>query len=183
VHIGASPKRDGLTSCVRRSVVALEPGQKVPSEQKYWQDLIGEAYRVGHKQFIAAVRDIKQAETIEKAIVDFLASKNAEVSRRVGHAVNMPNQKPYSSVHNGGYTECQEFYGAVTLGSKEPLGHHIVNMLDVALRGCGSRWDEIVIPDLDFVIVENTYSKSGSRLQCLSSLPEDCQPLVGTGVG
>jgi hypothetical protein len=182
VHIGASPKRDGLTSCVRRSAVALEPGERVPAGQRYWLDLIQEAYRVGHEQFILTARENLPAYTIEKAIVDFLAGKNDEASQRVGRPIDLVQQKPYSCVHSAGYTECQEFYGAVTLDSKEPLGERIVSMLDVAMRGCGSRWDEVVIPGMDFVIVENTFSKSGSRAECLNSLPEDCQSLVGSGL-
>jgi hypothetical protein len=56
-------------------------------------------------------------------------------------------------------------------------------MLDVALRGCGSRWDEAIIPGLDFVIVENTFAKVGPQAECLNRLPADCQPLVGSGLG
>src|SRR5690606_20647840 len=122
------------------------------------------------------------AGTIEKAIVDFMTAKNAEVSRRLGRPIDLPKLKPYSSVHNGGYTECLEFYGAVTLASREPLGHQIVNMLDVALRGIGDHWDEVVIPEVDYVVVENTFGKFGRRAECLNTLPADCQPLVGRGV-
>ncbi len=183
VHLGVAPKRDGLTACVRRSVAALEPGQPVPDGHRYWIALIKEAYRIGHEQFIVTSRDNLPAYTIEKAIVDFLASKSSEVSRRVVHAVNLPDQKPYSCVHNAGYTECQEFFGAVTLASQQPLGEHIVNMLDVALRGCGSRWDQVIIPDLDYVVVENTFGKYGRRAECFNALPEDCQLLVGNGLG
>jgi len=182
VHLGVSPKRDGLTACVRRSVVALEPGQAMPAGRRYWLDVIKAAYQVGHEQFVVTARDNLPAYTIEKAIVDFLASKSDEVSRRVGRAVDLPNQKPYSCVHNSGYTECQEFFGAVTLASQEPLGEQIVSMLDVALRGCGSRWDEVVIPGMDYVVVENTFGKSGRCAECFNSLPEDCQSLVGSGL-
>jgi len=182
VHLGVSPKRDGLTACVRRSVVALEPGQAMPAGSRYWLDVIKAAYQVGHEQFVVTARDNLPAYTIERAIVDFLAGKSDEVSRRVGRAVDLPNQKPYSCVHNSGYTECQEFFGAVTLASQEPLGEQIVSMLDVALRGCGSRWDEVVIPGMDYVVVENTFGKSGRRAECFNSLPEDCQSLVGSGL-
>jgi len=182
VHLGVSPKRDGLTACVRRSVVALGPGQAMPAGHRYWLDVIKAAYQVGHEQFVVTAHDNLPAYTIEKAIVDFLASKSDEVSGRVGRAIDLPNQKPYSCVHNSGYTECQEFFGAVTLASQEPLGEQIVSMLDVALRGCGSRWDEVVIPGMDYVVVENTFGKSGRRAECFNSLPEDCQSLVGIGL-
>ena len=182
VHLGASPKRDGLTACTRRSVVALAPGQPIPADHRYWLDLVQEAYGVGHEQFIVTAGDNLPGYTIEKAIVDFLASRSDEVSRRVGRPIDLPNQKPYSSVHNAGYTECQEFYGAITLASQDPLPERMVSMLDVALRGCGSYWDEIIIPGLDYVLVENTFAKSGPRVECLSSLPADCQPLVSSGL-
>lgn len=182
VQLGVAPKRDGLTACIRRSVVALGPGHEMPADHEYWIRLIKEAYQIGHEQLIATARDDLPAYTIEKAIVDFLASKNDEVSRRVGHTVNLPDQKPYSCVHNAGYTECQEFFGAVTLASQEPFGEQIVNMLDVALRGCGSRWDEVIIPGLDYVVVENTFGKYGRRAECFNSLPADCQRLVGSGL-
>ena len=41
----------------------------------------------------------------------------------------------------------REFFGAITLESDEPLGRQIVTMLDVALRGVGDRWNDIVLPD------------------------------------
>lgn len=181
VHLGAAPKRDGLNACIRRSVVALNDGQTMSADQRYWLDLIVEAYRVGYAQFIETAHDNLPAYTIEKAIVDFLDSQSEKVSRRVGHTIDLSAQKPYSCVHNGGYTECQEFYGAVTLESMEPLGKQIVSMLDVALRGCGSSWDEIVVPGLDYIVVENTFGKYGRRAACFNGLPEDCQPLIGNG--
>ncbi len=70
----------------------------------------------------------------------------------------------------------------MTLRSREPLGERIVNMLDVALRGCGSRWDDVVIPGLDFVIVENTFGKAGPRAECYNHVPPNCQHLVGRGL-
>jgi Xaa-Pro aminopeptidase len=182
VQIGVSPRRDGLSSCIRRSVVMLEPGQTMPDHHRYWLDMIKDVYQVAREQFIAAARDNLPAYTIEKAIVDFLASKSDEVSNRVGRPIDLSYQKPYSSVHNSGYTECLEFYGGVTLDSQEPLGTQIVNMIDVALRGSGSKWDDMIIPDLDYVVVEDTYGKSGRHAECLNSVPVDCQHLVGRGV-
>ncbi|MGH9339612.1 MAG: hypothetical protein ACRD1R_08500 [Acidobacteriota bacterium] len=53
-------------------------------------------------------------------------------------------------------------------------------MLDVAIRGMGNRWDEVVIPGLDFVVVENTLGKFGDRVQDLNaSIPRNVQGLVG----
>ena len=182
VHVGVSPRRDGLASCIRRSVVMLEPGEKAPENYRYWLDMVNDLYQVAYDQFVAAAKKNLPAYTVEKAILDFLAGKSDEVSRRVGRPIDLPYQKPYSSVHNTGYTECLEFYGGITLESHEPLGNQIVNMIDVALRGSGTKWDEQVIPDLDYVVVENTVGKWGRHAECLNQVPVDCQHLVGRGI-
>ena len=44
VHLGVAPKRDGLTACIRRSVIAVDSPSKVTADQKYWFDLVEEAY-------------------------------------------------------------------------------------------------------------------------------------------
>ncbi|MBN1420498.1 MAG: M24 family metallopeptidase, partial [Planctomycetes bacterium] len=179
VHLGVSPKRDGLASCIRRSAVAVrDPGHRTES-QRYWMDFVVDAYRLAYATYVDVARDAKPAYLVEKALVDRFASRADEVSRRAGRPVDLVRQKPYTGTHNAGYTECQEFHGAITLASREPLGHRIVTMLDVAVRGVGGRWDDIVIPDLDFVVVENTLAKSGPRVETLHALPEDPQPGVG----
>jgi hypothetical protein len=97
----------------------------------------------------------------------------------LGRPVDLVRQKPYTGTHNAGYTECQEFFGAITLNSQEPLGQRIVTMLDVAIRGVGSRWDDVVIPGLDYVLVEKTLGKDGPRVDTLTRLPINLQHLVG----
>ena len=76
-------------------------------------------------------------------------------------------------------TECQEFYGAITLESREPLGEQIVTMLDVAVRGYGNFWNDIVIPGLDYILVEKTLGKYGKHVEVLNKLPINVQHLVG----
>ena len=71
------------------------------------------------------------------------------------------------------------FFGAITLDSYEPLGNRIVTMLDVALRGIGDRWNDVVIPGFDFCVVENTLGKYGARVETLTKLPIHAQNLVG----
>jgi hypothetical protein len=88
-------------------------------------------------------------------------------------------QKPYTGTHNAGYTECQEFFGAITLTSGETLGNRIVTMLDVAIRGIGNQWNTVVIPGLDYLIVEKTLGKYGSRVETLTKLPVNVQHFVG----
>ena len=54
--------------------------------------------------------------------------------------------------------------------------------LDVAVRGVGNRWDDAVVPDMHYVVVENTLRELGARLESFSKLPLNMQQLVGSGV-
>lgn len=182
VHLGVAPKRDGLNSCVRRSVIAVETPAEVTSAQRYWFDMVEEGYQVGLDAYRRVADAGAPARLQEQALVDFFAGKSAEVSARVGRPVQLERLKPYTGTHNGGYTECQEFFGAVTLESEEPLGRQIVTMLDVALRGVGNRWDDVILPDLDFMVVENTLGKFDRRVEEFNQVPRRVQSLVGRGV-
>ncbi len=179
VHIGVAPKRDGLNSCVRRSVIAVEDTSEVTCEQKYWFDLVEGAYRVGLEKYCEVAAKNLPAYLQEKALVDYFAAKSEEVSKKIGKKINLEKLKPYTGTHNAGYTECQEFFGAITLSSKEPLGNQIVTMLDVALRGIGDKWDDVIIPGFDYIVVENTLGKFGKRVEVFNKLPINVQHLVG----
>jgi Xaa-Pro aminopeptidase len=181
VHLGVAPKRDGLNSCCRRSVIAVEDPAEVTAEQEYWLRLVEEAYQVGLDAYVRVAADGSPARQQEQALVDFFAAHSDAVSQRIGRPVQLERLKPYTGTHNGGYTECQEFYGAITLDSDEPLGRQIVTMLDVALRGVGNRWDEVILP-IDFVVVENTLGKFGTRVEEFNRVPRRVQPLVGRGM-
>jgi hypothetical protein len=52
-------------------------------------------------------------------------------------------------------------------------------MLDVAIRGVGDYWDDIVIPGLDYVVIENTLGKFGKRVETFNKLPLNVQHMVG----
>ena len=52
-------------------------------------------------------------------------------------------------------------------------------MLDVAVRGYGNFWDDIVIPGLDYILVEKTLGKYGKHVEVLNKLPINVQHLVG----
>ena len=182
VHLGVAPKRDGLTACLRRSVIAVDSPKKVTADQKYWFDLVEEGYKVGEHWYREVAAKNLPARLQEKALVDFFAGHSGEVSLRTGRKIDLAQQKPYTGTHNSGYTECQEFFGAITLDSHEPLGHQIVTMLDVALRGIGDRWNDVIIPGFDFCVVENTLGKYGTRVEALTKCPIHVQELVGCGV-
>jgi len=179
VHLGVAPKRDGLTACIRRSVIAYDSARKITPDQKYWFDLVEEGYQVGERSYREVASQQLPARIQEQALVNFFDQRSGEISKRIGREINLAAQKPYTGTHNSGYTECQEFFGAITLDSHEPLGNRIVTMLDVALRGIGDRWNDVVIPGFDFCVVENTLGKYGTRVETLTKLPIHTQSLVG----
>ena len=179
VFLGVGPKRDGLTACERVSVVAVDKPEKLTEDQKYWFNFTEEAYRVGLREYIRVAENDLPAKLQEQALVDYFAAHSAEVSARLGKPVDMTVLKPYTGTHNSGYTECQEFYGAITLDSEEPLGSQIVTMLDVAVRGYSKNWYDVVIPGMDYVLVEKTLGKFGHRVEVLNDLPVNVQHLVG----
>lgn len=180
VMMGVAPKRNGLNSCVRRSVIAVDNPGKVTAEQKYWFNLVESAYKVGYEKYCEVAEKNLPAKLQEQALVDFFRSKSEEVSARTGKKVkDLSLLKPYTGTHNSGYTECQEFYGAITLKSEEPLGNRIVTMLDVALRGYGDRWDDVIIPGFDYIVVENTLGKFGKKVENFNQLPINVQNLAG----
>jgi len=181
VHLGVAPKRDGLNSCLRRSVIAVDSPDQVTEDQRYWSRLVEEAYQVGYDAYVDVAANNEPAYLQEHALVDFFASRSDAVGKRIGRQIDLANQKPYTGTHNAGYTECQEFFGAITLDSTEPLGRKIVTMLDVALRGVGSRWDDVVIPGFDFWVVENTLGKFGPEVECFNTVPVNVQAMVGSG--
>lgn len=179
VHLGVAPKRDGLNACVRRSVIAVNDPSEVTPEQRFWFDMVEEAYQVGYDAYVKVARENLPAKLQEQALVDYFAGRSGDVAARIGKPIQLERFKPYTGTHNSGYTECQEFYGAITLESEEPLGRQIVTMLDVALRGFGNHWHDVVIPGFDFVVVENTLGKFGPEVRQLNRLPVNVQELVG----
>lgn len=179
VHIGVAPKRDGLTACERASVVCVDNPSKITPEQRYWFEFIEGAYKAGFDAYVKVSEQNLPAKIQEQALVNYFKEREAEVCKRIGKNIDLSRQKPYTGTHNSGYTECQEFYGAITLNSEQHLGNRIVTMLDVAIRGIGNMWDDIVIPGLDYVVIEKTLGKYGNRVETLTKLPINVQHLVG----
>ena len=182
LHLGVAPKRDGLNACVRRSLVVVDRPSLLTSSQNYWFDFIEQAYQAGEEAYRKVSRENLPAHLQEQALVDFFAAHSAEVSARYGKPIQLEALKPYTGTHNSGYTECQEFYGAITLDSAAPLGNQIITMLDVAIRGIGDHWNDVVLPDLDYLVIENTLGKFGGRVENFNQLPINVQTLVGKGI-
>lgn len=178
VSLGVGPKRDGLTACERGSIVCTKDSSSISSDQKYWFDFIEEAFRIGLEAYVKISKENLPAKLQEQALVDYFKEKESEVESRIGKKIDLARMKPYTGTHNAGYTECQEFYGAITLNSNEPLGNRIVTMLDVAVKGFGENWDDIIIPGLDFLLVEKTLGKFGDKVEILTKLPINLQQFV-----
>jgi len=179
VHLGVSPQRDGLTACIRRSLVALEAGKRPSEGQLFWFELVEGAYRECFRAYCEAAEKNLPARIVEESAVSYLKSKSDLVSKKVNKQIELEKMMPYTASHGGGYTERQEFYGAITLNSDEPLGRQIVTMLDVALRGFGDRWNDIIIPGFDFFVIANTLGKFGSKVRGFNQLGLRLQEMVG----
>ncbi len=179
VHVGVSPKRDGLTACERASVVCVKGPEKITADQRFWFDFVEDAFREGFNAYVKVAEEGLPAKYQEQALINYFKAREDEVCTRIGRKIDLAKQKPYTGTHNSGYTECQEFYGAITLNSNEPLGERIVTMLDVAVKGVGNKWNDIVIPGLDYLVVEKTLGKYGKRVETLTKLPVNLQHFVG----
>jgi hypothetical protein len=160
-------------------VIAVDSPKKVTAEQNFWFDLVEKAYVVGDDWYRKVSTERLPARLQEEALVNYFAERSDEISRKIGKPIDLARQKPYTGTHNSGYTECQEFFGAITLDSHDPLGRQIVTMLDVALRGVGDQWNDIVIPGFDYCVVENTLGKFDTRVETLTKVPTNVQELVG----
>ncbi len=179
VHLGVAPKCDGLTACERCTVIATLDPARVTEDQRYWIDFVEGAYQVGLEAYRRVAWENLPAYFQEQALCSYFKNREEDVCSRLGKKINLVRQKPYTGTHNGGYTECQEFYGAITLNSDEPLGVQIITMLDVAIRGIGNRWHDVVIPGVDYVLVEKTLAKMGAEVEVLNRLPVNLQHMVG----
>lgn len=191
LHVGTSYKRDGLTACCRRSLFTDEAA--ATAYQTYFRELVEGAFRAGLDAYVDVAEHDRPAKLQEQALVDFFNDRTDELLAQVtaaygdvaaaalrerlhedipGIVKGLARMKPYTGTHNAGYTECQEFYGAITLDSEAPLARQVVTMLDVALRGRGSRWlgeeFEPVIPGFDYWVVEDTLGKYGHEVKNLT---------------
>ena len=216
IHLGTSFKRDGLTACCRRSLFTSNSG--ITPYRDYFRKIVEEGFIVGFNAYVDIAENNRPAKHQEQALIDFFNAKTDEMVNMVrsvygskvaislkehlfneipGITAGLAKMKPYTGTHNSGYTECQEFYGAITLESEEPLEKQVVTMLDVALRGRGSKWlgeeFEQIITDFDYWVVEDTLGKYGSVVKNLTGelqpggktvkgigkIPVNVQSLVG----
>ncbi|NQU86516.1 MAG: M24 family metallopeptidase [Mariniphaga sp.] len=216
IHLGTSFKRDGLTACCRRSLFTGNSG--ITPYRDYFRRIVEEGFVTGFNAYVDISENNRPAKLQEQALVDFFNTKTDEMIQMVhteygskvaislkeqlfkripGITTGLSRMKPYTGTHNSGYTECQEFYGAITLESEKPLEKQVVTMLDVALRGRGSKWMgeefEQIIPGFDYWVVEDTLGKYGNKVKNLTGelqpngkivkgigkIPVNVQSLVG----
>lgn len=180
VHIGVSPKRDGLCAAERASVVCVKDPSLVPAEQKVWFDFLEGAFHAGVAQFRKIAEQDLLGNTHEQAMIDYYNSKAEEMSQKTGIVFkDFAELKGYVTTHNSGYTECQEFYGALSLDFNKPLANRMVMMMDTGIKGYGSNWNDTVIKDIDYLVIEKTLGKYGKEVRILNDLPVNLQYLVG----
>src|SRR5450759_1524809 len=89
VHLGVAPKRDGLTACVRRSVIAVDSPAQVGEEPRYWFALVQGGYEVGERWYRKIAAENLPARLQEQALVDYFSAHSGEVSARVGKKIDL----------------------------------------------------------------------------------------------
>lgn len=180
VHIGVSPKRDGLCGAQRTSVLCVKDPSLASGNYLIWTKFLQEAFAFSVKKLQEIARENLPGSTHEKAMIDYYRSKAPALEVATG--LELPcfeALKGYVTTHNSGYTECQELYGALSTDFDRQCAKRMVLMLDVGLKGFGTTWDDIVIPGLDYIVIEKTVGKFGHEIRILNQLPIDLQYLVG----
>lgn len=182
VHIGVSPKRDGLCGAERASVLCVSDSKDVPEAHKIWMSFLEEAFEYAVDVFAEIAEKDLSGCVHEKRMIAFYDSKAPELEKKLGISLPNFNQlKGYVTSHNSGYTECQEFYGALSCQFNESCAQQLVMMMDVGVKGFRDTWDDNVIDGLDYLVIEKTMGKFGKRVEVLNKLPLDLQYLVGEG--
>ena len=180
VHIGVSPKRDGLCGAQRISVMCVKDPSLVTDSYRIWTRFLQEAFEFSVEKLREIAKDDLPGCTHEKAMIDFYRAKAPELERAAGMKLpGFEELKGYVTSHNSGYTECQEMYGALSTDFDRKCAQRMVLMLDVGIKGFRTTWDDVVIPGLDYIVIEKTAGKFGRDVRILNRLPIDLQYLVG----
>jgi len=180
VHIGVSPKRDGLCAAERASVVCVKDPAQIPEKHRIWMEFLKGAFEYSVELFRMIAQTDSPGCLHEQKMIAYYDSKVPELEQKLGMKLDHFSElKGYVTSHNSGYTECQEGYGALSCDFEEPCAHQMVLMLDVGIKGFRNTWDEIAIPGLDYLVIEKTAGKFGKEVRILNKLPVDLQYLVG----
>lgn len=180
VHIGVSPKRDGLCGAQRISVMCVKDPSLVTGNYRIWTKFLQEAFEFSVKELKAIAKDDLPGCLHEEAMIRFYKEKAPELEKATGLSLpGFSELKGYVTSHNSGYTECQEMYGALSTDFDRKCADRMVLMLDVGLKGFRDTWADTVIPGLDYIVIEKTAGKFGRDVRILNRLPIDLQYLVG----
>lgn len=180
VHIGVSPKRDGLCGAERASVVCVKDPSGVPHDYKVWMSFLKDAFNYAAETFADIAKKNAPGSEHEKRMIAFYDDRTPGLEKELG--INLPNfseLKGYVTSHNTGYTECQEFYGALSQSFDKPCARQMALMLDVGVKGFADTWDDVVVEGLDYLVIEKTFGKFGNEVRVFNKLPLDLQYLVG----
>ncbi len=180
VHIGVSPKRDGLCGAQRASVMCVKSPDLVTEDYKIWMGFLEAAFRYSVESFQQVAQEGLTGNYHEEAIIEYYKQKAPELEKLTGLKLpQFETLKGYVTTHNSGYTECQEFYGALSCDFKRKCAKQMVMMIDVGLKGYYDAWNDIAIPNLDYIVIEKTAAKFGKNTRILNTLPVNLQYLMG----
>lgn len=182
VHIGVSPQRDGVSGAERASVMCVRDPEQVTSSYRMWMDFLEGAFWRSVDAFKEIAANDLPGCYHEKEMIRYYESRKEEMERRSGLSLpRFAEQKGYVTTHNSGYTECQEQYGALGVNFNRTLPERVLMMTDVGLCGYLDDWNNVYIPDLDYIVIEKTCGKYGKEVRVLNQLPVNLQHLVGEG--
>lgn len=180
VHIGVSPKRDGLCGAQRASVVCVKDPSQISDKLNIWFRFLEDAFHHSFKEFKRIAADGLDGCEHELSMIEFYKSKRKELEKLSGYDLpDFEELKGYVTSHNSGYTECQEFYGSLDTKFHKPMAGQLVMMLDVGLKGYHKDWKDVAIPEIDYIVIEKTIGKFGKKAEILNTLPANLQYLVG----
>ena len=180
VHIGVSPKRDGLCGAQRATVMCVKNPSQITKSYRTWMEFLQGAYAHAVAEFENIAKNNLPGYLHEQSMIAYYNQEAPRLRAQTGLPLERFSElKGYVTSHNSGYTECQEFYGALSCDFKDPLANTMVLMLDVGLKGFYDTWADVAIPGLDYIVIEKTAGKFGDQVRILNRLPVDLQQFVG----
>ncbi len=181
VHIGAGAKRDGLAGSTRMSVQCVKDESGLTAEYKKNMTFLEDAFTYSVDQFKEIVEKKLDGSEHERAMIAYYNARAGEFKGVDGKPIeNFARLKGYATMHNTGYTECQEFYGALTDDYEGKLPQKMAFMMDAGLQGFDKSWDDVVM-DWEYIVLEKTLGKLGGDVRIFNKLPLNVQYLVGEG--
>jgi len=157
VGLGVSARYDGLAACVRRTVVA---GGKLSGPQRRLLEEATNAFEMSTEKFRCGA----PAREVDLTARRYLRQFGVEMF--------------YSEVHNVGWTECQEGYGAATQYSRYRFPKGIAAQLDLGIYGA----DAFGVPasHVGFTVEDPFLIDHAGKTHRLTSIPARAYEIVPT---